>query len=147
MPFSLEWFYVCLSVRCLADHLQQSWKLLDYVTEPGFIYEFIFSTWCIHTSIYSIHLFTPLSMFVCRIWLTLWWTFQALFYFMLYSCVVVVPWCICVSEILTMGVSGDKIKSGFGFFDMLWWHNGIRPSSDELTKWQHLQGEFPVGRS
>ena len=40
-----------------------------------------------------------------------------------------------------MVISGSKVKSWLGFFEILWWHNCIGP--DGLVKWQHLQGWIP----
>ena len=83
------------------------------------IYEFIFSTWLIHT------LFT----FSC---------FNAQSHKYRHALVHTV---LIVSEVLAMIGRGNKIKSWLEFFELLPWRNDIGPSPDELAKWQHFLGE------
>ena len=96
-------------------------KLLGYVID-GFIYEFIFSTLCIYM----------LFIFSCfNAQLPLPHTYgHSLVHRML-----------IVSKIFAMVGTGNKVITG-----ILWnltWHNDIRPSPAELTKWQDLLGGIP----
>ena len=92
-------------------------KLLDCVIEHWFIYEFIFSTWLIET------LFIDL-----------------------FSCFNAQPHTyghVLFHLCLFLGKSWLQLLALIEFFEILWWDNDIKPSPDELAKWQHLLGEFP----
>ena len=44
---------------------------------------------------------------------------------------------------MTVVIGSNNVKkSWLGFFEILWWHNDIGSSPDELAKWQYLLGEI-----
>ena len=95
------------------EDMKYNIKLMKCVIEHGFLSEFLLSTWLIQTlftfSCFNVHPHTYSYALVHTVFI-----------------------------VVIMVVSGNKVRSWLGFFEILWWHNDRGPSPDELAKRQHL---------